>query len=142
MKVEKTVLIKILAFAACTLVFLSAPQAKASSFGYGSSSYNYNSYKVPSYNSYTPKTYTPSYKYNYSTPSYQPYTPTIKTYTPSYNVNSYTNPSITSVNGYTKSNGTYMNSYFRTVKDNVKWNNFSSWGNLNPFTGKIGKIKW
>ena len=29
------------------------------------------------------------------------------------------------VSGYVRSNGTYVNSYFRTSPDSVKWNNYS-----------------
>ena len=32
-----------------------------------------------------------------------------------------------SVNGYFKSNGTYIAPHFRTSPDGYKWNNFSAW---------------
>lgn len=32
-----------------------------------------------------------------------------------------------SVNGYFKSNGTYVAPHFRTSPDGYKWNNFSAW---------------
>jgi len=98
---------------------------------------SYKSY-APSYKSYTPsyKSYTPTYKIY--TPSYNSYTPSYKSYTPGYK--SYT--PITSVGSYFKSNGTFVSSYFRTKSDGFKWNNFSSWGNYNPFTGKKGYTKW
>ena len=32
-----------------------------------------------------------------------------------------------SVNGYFKSNGTYVAPHFRTSPDGFKWNNFSAW---------------
>jgi hypothetical protein len=41
------------------------------------------------------------------------------------------------VNGYYKSNGTYVNSYERTAPDGNPYNNYSYPGNYNPNTGSI-----
>lgn len=41
------------------------------------------------------------------------------------------------VNGYYRSNGTYVNSYERTAPDGNPYNNYSYPGNYNPNTGKI-----
>jgi hypothetical protein len=40
--------------------------------------------------------------------------------------------------GYTRSNGTHVNSYRRTTPDSSSRNNYSTKGNSNPHTGKSG----
>lgn len=45
------------------------------------------------------------------------------------------------VRGYFKSNGTYVQPHYRSDPDGYFWNNWSSYGNINPYTGKIG-TKW
>ncbi len=49
-----------------------------------------------------------------------------------------------SVSGYHKRSGTYVKSYHRTSKDRTQRNNWSSKGNVNPYTGKKGtkRPKW
>jgi len=47
-------------------------------------------------------------------------------------------PSVEKVSGYTKANGTHVESYKRTGADNTKLNNWSSKPNVNPYTGKAG----
>ena len=42
------------------------------------------------------------------------------------------------VGGYTKSNGTYVAPYYRTEANNTKYDNYSTKGNYNPYTGKWG----
>jgi len=42
------------------------------------------------------------------------------------------------VNGYTKSNGTYVNGYNRSNPNYTKSDNYSTKGNINPYTGKVG----
>lgn len=42
------------------------------------------------------------------------------------------------VNGYMKSNGTYVAGYYRSSADGTTNNNWSTQGNVNPYTGKIG----
>ena len=44
------------------------------------------------------------------------------------------------VNGYTKSNGTYVQGYHRTSSDSSTFNNYSTQGNTNPYTGKSGTV--
>ena len=39
---------------------------------------------------------------------------------------------------YTKRNGTHVQSYMHTASDHTRWNNFSTRGNVNPYTGKVG----
>ena len=42
------------------------------------------------------------------------------------------------VNGYYKSNGTYVQGHYRSSPDSYKNNNWSTSGNSNPYTGKSG----
>jgi hypothetical protein len=42
------------------------------------------------------------------------------------------------VNGYFRKVGTYVQGYWRSEPDQKYWNNWSSWGNTNPYTGKKG----
>ena len=45
------------------------------------------------------------------------------------------------VDSYVKSNGTVVNGYYRTAPDYTISNNFSTYPNVNPYTGKTGTIK-
>lgn len=42
------------------------------------------------------------------------------------------------VNGYTKSNGTQVQGYYRSDANSTKADNWSTKGNTNPYTGKEG----
>lgn len=42
------------------------------------------------------------------------------------------------VNGYTRSDGTYVNGYHRSTPDNSYNNNYGTRGNSNPYTGTWG----
>ena len=42
------------------------------------------------------------------------------------------------VNGYYKSNGTYVQGHYRSSPDSYRNNNWSTSGNTNPYTGKRG----
>lgn len=42
------------------------------------------------------------------------------------------------VNGYYQSNSTYVKGHWQTNADNSFWNNYSSSGNVNPHTGRVG----
>ena len=44
----------------------------------------------------------------------------------------------TYVSGYTKSNGTYVQGYYRTTPNNTRNDNYSTVGNVNPYTGSYG----
>ncbi len=46
------------------------------------------------------------------------------------------------VNGYTKNNGTYVNGYYRSDRNNTVKDNYSYSGNTNPYTGSIGSNKY
>jgi outer membrane protein assembly factor BamE (lipoprotein component of BamABCDE complex) len=45
------------------------------------------------------------------------------------------------VNGYTKKDGTYVAPYTRTSPNHTKSDNYSTKGNVNPYTGKEGTKK-
>ena len=42
------------------------------------------------------------------------------------------------VHGYFRSNGTYVAPYYRSDPDGNPYNNFSTRGNVNPYTGEPG----
>lgn len=42
------------------------------------------------------------------------------------------------VSGHTTKNGTYVPEHYRTAPDHTKLNNWSTKGNVNPYTGKAG----
>jgi|TARA_Y100000294_G_C8266760_1_gene221118 hypothetical protein len=42
------------------------------------------------------------------------------------------------VNGYHKSNGTWVNGYWKTSPNYTYQDNYSTWGNTNPYTGEKG----
>jgi len=51
----------------------------------------------------------------------------------------------TSVKGYLKKSGTYVMPYHRTSPNTSKFDNWSTKGNYNPYTGKKGTVspfKW
>ncbi len=48
------------------------------------------------------------------------------------------NTPVEKVSGYTTKKGTMVKSFYKTVPDKTKSNNFSTKGKLNPFTGKKG----
>lgn len=48
------------------------------------------------------------------------------------------NPSSHSVQGYTRSNGTYVQPYQATNPDNTQRNNYGTSGNFNPYNGSTG----
>ena len=43
-----------------------------------------------------------------------------------------------SVRGYYRSNGTYVQPHYRSNPDRSFYNNWSTYPNINPYTGKIG----
>ncbi len=44
------------------------------------------------------------------------------------------------VNGYTRSNGTYVNGYERSSPNSTRLDNYSTKGNTNPYTGQQGSV--
>jgi hypothetical protein len=46
------------------------------------------------------------------------------------------------VNGYYRSNGTYVQPYERSAPDNTVTNNYSYQGNTNPNTGEVGTNRY
>jgi hypothetical protein len=45
------------------------------------------------------------------------------------------------VHGYTKRDGTVVHAYTRTHENGTQQDNFSTKGNVNPYTGKVGTKK-
>lgn len=83
---------------------------------YNLNNQNFNRYDLP--NSY------------YTTPSISSY--------PSTDYSTSTNPNIIKIDGYYRSNGTYVEPHIRTAPNRTVKDNFSFYGNLNPSTGQIG----
>jgi len=54
---------------------------------------------------------------------------------------SQTNPQHVKVSGYYRKDGTYVQPYFRTAPNSTNRDNFSTKGNINPYTGKSGWIE-
>jgi len=44
------------------------------------------------------------------------------------------------VQGYYRKDGTYVQGYHRTTPDNNPYNNYSTRGNVNPYTGQAGTV--
>lgn len=44
----------------------------------------------------------------------------------------------THVRGYTRQDGTYVEPYYRTDANSTKYDNYSTKGNTNPYTGQEG----
>lgn len=44
------------------------------------------------------------------------------------------------VRGYVKQNGTYVAPHYRSAPDGNKFNNYSTHGNVNPYTGSQGYV--
>lgn len=70
--------------------------------------------------------------------SYSSSSVTYSTSRVTYSIPSTVNYNTTTVSGYTRSNGTYVQSHVRTMPNTTNWDNFSTKGNSNPFTGSTG----
>lgn len=44
------------------------------------------------------------------------------------------------VKGYTKKNGTYVAPHYKSTPNKSKFDNYSTKGNINPYTGKKGTV--
>ncbi len=44
----------------------------------------------------------------------------------------------TKVNGYYRSSGTYVQPYYRTSPNSTRFDNYSTRGNYNPYSGRYG----
>lgn len=44
------------------------------------------------------------------------------------------------VNGYVRKDGTYVQPHYRTDANNSKFDNYSTQGNVNPYTGQDGHV--
>jgi hypothetical protein len=47
-----------------------------------------------------------------------------------------------SVRGYYRSNGTYVQPHYRSNPDGNVYNNWSTYPNVNPYTGRTGTKRW
>lgn len=56
-------------------------------------------------------------------------------------VNAQVNPNNHYVNGYTKSNGITVQGHYKTNPNNTIKDNYSTYPNVNPYTGKTGTVK-
>lgn len=56
-------------------------------------------------------------------------------------MNAQSNPRSTTTRGYVKKNGTYVEPSHRTSPNRTQRDNYSSKGNVNPYTGKTGTKK-
>ena len=76
----------------------------------------------------------------YNVPSVTYSVPTVTYSVPkvTYSVPCTVNYNTTTVSGYTRSNGTYVQSHVRSMPNTTNWDNFSTKGNSNPFTGSTG----
>jgi hypothetical protein len=45
------------------------------------------------------------------------------------------------VRGYVRSNGTYVRPHYRSNPDGNFWNNWSTYPNVNPYTGRTGTLR-
>jgi hypothetical protein len=45
-----------------------------------------------------------------------------------------------SVRGYTRRDGTYVQPHYRSAPDGNVYNNWSTRGNVNPYTGQAGRV--
>ncbi len=80
----------------------------------------------------SPQYYTPDYSYlNQSVNNY---------YTPSTTIDfpSTVNTNVTFVDSYTRNDGTFVQSHYKSMPNDTNWDNFSTQGNTNPFTGTTG----
>ncbi|MBB5737476.1 opacity protein-like surface antigen [Xanthomonas arboricola] len=46
----------------------------------------------------------------------------------------------TRVNGYHRADGTYVQPHYRSAANSTTLDNYSTRGNVNPYTGKIGTV--
>ncbi len=44
------------------------------------------------------------------------------------------------VDGYTRQDGTYVAPHYRSAPDGNVFNNYSTQGNINPYTGQMGTV--
>src|SRR5690554_5774806 len=71
---------------------------------------------------YTPATVPSQYNNTYAVPQY----------------NYGTTTTVRQQNSYIKSNGTYVQSHYKTNSNRTNWDNLSTRGNYNPYTGTRG----
>ena len=91
-------------------------------------------------NGYSYSVSSPSYslpRISYDLPSVSYSTPIVTNSVPELS-QSTVNAITTTVNCYTRNDGTFVQSHVRTMPNNTNWDNFSTKGNINPYTGSTG----
>ena len=78
-------------------------------------------------------TYEPCQSITYNVPKVTYSVPSV-----TYSIPSSVNFNTTTVSGYTRSNGTYVQPHVRTMPNSTNWDNYSTIGNSNPYTGTPG----
>lgn len=73
-------------------------------------------------------------QYNYYSVTY----PTSTYSYDSYNSRGTTSSDVRYQQGYTRSDGTYVSGHYKTQSNNTNHDNFSTHGNVNPYTGSSG----
>ncbi|MBU3677688.1 MAG: hypothetical protein FGM54_10995 [Chitinophagaceae bacterium] len=63
---------------------------------------------------------------------------TLKAQTYSSGYSNYTYPSTRYQSGYYNNSGTYVQPHVKTTSNNTNWDNYSTSGNTNPYTGESG----
>jgi hypothetical protein len=90
---------------------------------------------------YTPvNSYSGDYSPRYYTPDYSYLNQSVSNYTPSKTIDfsSSVNYNSTFVDSYTRSDGTFVQSHYKSMPNDTNWDNYSTIGNINPFTGTEG----
>jgi len=53
---------------------------------------------------------------------------------------SHVNTEVRFQDSYTRSNGTFVESHYKTMPNSTNWDNFSTRENVNPYTGGVGSV--
>ena len=91
---------------------------------------------------YTPvNSYSGDYSPRYYTPDYSYLNQSVSNYVPSTSIDipsSTVNYNSTFVDSYTRNDGTFVQSHYKSMPNDTNWDNYSTKGNTNPFTGSTG----
>jgi len=68
------------------------------------------------------------------------FVPTIESTVRRTKISSNINNNVVYQQGYIRNDGTSVKGHYKTVRNNTNWDNFSTVGNVNSFTGTIGSI--
>lgn len=62
------------------------------------------------------------------------------TFSQFHDLSAQTNPNHVYVSGYHRADGTYVPAHYRTAPNHTAWDNFSTIGNVNPYTMETGTV--